>query len=96
MEPFFTNDAIVFGLLMLLLAAVFLTSSSDNPKWKKFYTYVPALLLCYFLPAFLHWPLGLIASEWFDPSFLEFLTSKNLALPEDGMSFGQIKFFLEK
>lgn len=95
MQPFFTNDAIVFGLLMLLLAGVFYTSNLEKPGWKKFYTYVPALLLCYFLPAILHWPLGLIASEWFDPSILEFLKGKNIALPSEGMSFGQIKYFLE-
>jgi uncharacterized membrane protein len=95
MQPFFTNDAIVFGLLMLLLAGVFYTSNLEKPGWKKFYTYVPALLLCYFLPAILHWPLGLIASEWFDPSILEFLKGKNITLPSEDMSFGQIKYFLE-
>jgi uncharacterized membrane protein len=95
MEPFFTNDAVVFGLLMILLAGIFYTSHLDKPSWKKFYTYVPALLLCYFLPAILHWPLGLVASEWFDPSFLEFLSSKNLVLPDSSMSFSEIKNFLE-
>ena len=93
MEPIFTNDAVVFGMLMVVLAAVFYTSHLETPGWKKFYTYVPALLLCYFLPALLHWPLGLIASEWFDPSLMEFLASKNLVLPEGTTSFGQIKFF---
>jgi len=95
MEPFFTNDAIVFGLLMLILAFVFYTSNSENDGWKKFYTYVPTLLLCYFLPALLHWPLGLVASEWFDPTFMEFLSQKGLTLPTENMSFGQIKYFLD-
>lgn len=95
MQPFFTNDAIVFGLLMLTLALVFYTASLESKGWKKFYTYVPTLLLCYFLPALLHWPLGLIASEWFDPSFVQFLSEKNIALPSEGMSFGEIKYFLE-
>ena len=95
MEPFFTNDAVVFGLLMLLLALVFHTSNLKSEGWQKFYKYVPTLLLCYFLPALLHWPLGLIASEWFDPSFMDFLSQKGLALPEDNMSFGQIKYFLD-
>lgn len=95
MEPFFTNDAVVFGLLMILLAGIFYTSNLDKPSWKKFYTFVPALLLCYFLPAILHWPLGLVASEWFDPSFLEFLSTKNLVLPDSSMSFSEIKNFLE-
>jgi uncharacterized membrane protein len=95
MQPYFTNDAIVFGLLMLTLAFVFYTSNLNHPKWKKFYTYVPTLLLCYFLPAILHWPLGLVATEWFDPSFLEFLSQKGLVLPSENMSFGQIKYFLD-
>jgi uncharacterized membrane protein len=63
MEPIFTNDAIVLGLLLIVLAFVFVTASSESPGWKKFYTYVPPLLLCYFLPALLHWPLGLISGE---------------------------------
>ena len=61
--PFFTNDAIVFGLLMLILGGVFVTSSSDRPFWKRFYTFVPPILLCYFLPALLYWPLGLIDGD---------------------------------
>ena len=48
-----TNDAVVLGLLMALLAFVFKTSSSDNPRLKKFYSIVPMLLLCYFLPSLL-------------------------------------------
>lgn len=46
-----SNDAVVLGLLMITLAFVFKTSSSDHTFWKKFYTYVPSLLLCYFIPA---------------------------------------------
>ena len=63
MEPFFTNDAIALGLLLIVLAFVFYTASSDIPFWKKLYTYVPPIVLCYFLPAFLAWPLGLISGE---------------------------------
>ena len=65
-QPFFTNDAITLGLLILVLALVFATSALEKPGWKKFYTYVPPLLLCYFLPALLHWPLNLIAPHWYD------------------------------
>ena len=75
MEPFFTNDAIVLGLLIIIVAAVFHTSSSSNPKWKKFYTYVPSILLCYFLPGLLNWPLGLISGE---DSNLYFVASRYL------------------
>jgi uncharacterized membrane protein len=48
-----TNDAIVLGLLMAVLGLVFYTSSRETPFWKKFYTFVPSLLLCYFLPSLL-------------------------------------------
>ena len=75
MHPVFTNDAIVLGLLMVALAAVFATSSSERPFWKKFYRYVPPLLLCYFLPALLNWPLGLISGE---DSNLYFVASRYL------------------
>ena len=61
MNPWFTNDAVVFGILICTLAVIFYTSQSAAPFWKKFYTYVPALLLCYFVPALLNWPLGLIS-----------------------------------
>ena len=63
MEPFFTNDAIVLGLLMLTLAFVFVTSSRTSGFWARFYRVVPPLLLCYFLPALLYWPLGLVSGE---------------------------------
>ena len=48
-----TNDAVVMGLLMLILAFIFKTSASNSPFWKKFYTFLPMLLLCYFLPSLL-------------------------------------------
>lgn len=63
MEPLITNDAIVLGVLIVVLALIFYTSSLETPFWKKFYTYIPALLLCYFIPALLNWPLGLISGE---------------------------------
>jgi uncharacterized membrane protein len=75
MEPLFTNDAIVLGLLMMVLALVFYTASLKTPFWKKFYRYIPPLLLCYFLPALLHWPLGLISGEG---SQLYFVASRYL------------------
>lgn len=63
MEPVFTSDAVVLGLLMIVLGLIFYTSSLKTPFWQKFYRFVPALLLCYFIPALLHWPLGLISGE---------------------------------
>jgi uncharacterized membrane protein len=61
-SPLLTNDAVVFGLLMATLAFVFATSASKHPFWVKFYTYVPTVLLCYFIPAVFN-SLGLISGE---------------------------------
>ena len=58
-----TNDAVVLGILLLVLAAVYYTSQKTSPFWKKFYTFIPAILLCYFIPALLNWPIGLISGE---------------------------------
>ncbi|WP_407354374.1 DUF819 domain-containing protein [Luteimonas sp. R10] len=60
--PLITNDAAVMGLLALTLGAVFWTASRTTGFWKKFYTYVPALLLCYLLPAIYN-SVGLIDGE---------------------------------
>ena len=57
-----TNDAVVLGLLLAILAFVFKTSSSDNPTLKKFYSIVPMLLLCYFLPSLLN-TFGIVDGE---------------------------------
>ncbi len=57
-----SNDAVVFGLLMATLAFVFATSASKSPFWIKFYTYVPTVLLCYFIPAVFN-SIGLISGE---------------------------------
>lgn len=46
-----TNDAAVLGLLAVTLGAVFWTVQSDHRVWRSFYKYVPALLLCYFIPS---------------------------------------------
>ncbi|MFT6865672.1 MAG: putative membrane protein [Cyclobacteriaceae bacterium] len=48
-----SNDAVILGFLMVILGFVFITSSSENKFWKKFYGVVPALLMCYFLPSLL-------------------------------------------
>jgi len=59
----FTKDAITFGILICILAAIFYTSSLQSSGWKKFYTFVPALLLCYFIPALFNYPFGIISGE---------------------------------
>ena len=73
-QPVFTNDAVVLGILMVILGFVFKTSHSDNPFWKKFYGIVPALLVCYFLPSVVS-TLGLISG---DVSNLYFVSSRYL------------------
>lgn len=49
-----TNDAVALGILATILGFVFYTSSSNHPFWQKFYRFIPALLLCYFLPSLLN------------------------------------------
>ncbi len=60
--PLLTNDAVVFGLLMAILAAIFATSASSRPFWRKFYGVVPTVLLCYFIPALFN-SFGFISGE---------------------------------
>ncbi|MEL6390459.1 MAG: DUF819 family protein [Bacteroidota bacterium] len=59
----FTNDAITLGILLIVLGTIMHTSRSRNRFFLRFYRFVPALVLCYFMPALLHWPIGLISSE---------------------------------
>ena len=66
------NDAIVLGLLVGALGLVFYTHSL--PRFKKFYTFAPALLMCYFIPAALN-SLGVVNGE---ESNLYFVASRYL------------------
>ncbi|MCA1802717.1 MAG: DUF819 family protein [Rhodothermaceae bacterium] len=72
--PLFTNDAVVLGILITILAVIFSTAASSHPFWKKFYTYVPALLLCYFVPSILN-SMGVISGS---ESNLYFVASRYL------------------
>ena len=58
----FTNDAIVFGILMISLGFVFFTESIKEGFWYKFYKVIPGLLMCYFIPAIFN-SLGIISSD---------------------------------
>jgi uncharacterized membrane protein len=69
-----TNDAVVLGILLVILALVFTTSQSKHPTLVRFYRYVPALLLCYFLPGLLG-SFGVISG---DSSKLYFVASRYL------------------
>ena len=73
-NPMFNNDAIVLGILMGILGFVFITSNSKHSFWIKFYKYVPALLLCYFIPSIFN-SLGVISG---DSSKLYFVASRYL------------------
>jgi uncharacterized membrane protein len=61
--PLFTNDAIVFGILMISLGFVFYTESKTSGFWHKFYKIVPGLFMAYFIPA-IFTTLGVISPEW--------------------------------
>jgi len=82
-EPLFTNDTIVFGLLMLALGFVFYTSSKETGFWAKFYKIVPALLMAYLIPAIFnssglisdsHSDLYFVASRYLLPASLVLMT----------------------
>jgi uncharacterized membrane protein len=69
-----TNDAVVLGLLLVTLGVIFYTANSDRPAFKKFYRYVPIILLCYFIPS-LYNTFGLVDAE---QSNLYFVASRYL------------------
>ena len=69
-----TNNAVVLGILLVILSIIFHTSSSNRPFWKKFYKYVPALVLCYFVPSLLN-SFGIVNGD--DPD-LYFVASRYL------------------
>lgn len=73
-EPLITDDTVVFGLLTLCLGFIFYTSSITTGFWKKFYSVVPAVLMCYLLPAILA-SSGFISDE---TSNLYFVASRYL------------------
>ena len=46
-----TNDIVVLGLIAATLGLIFWASSGPTPLLRRFFAVVPALLLCYFIPA---------------------------------------------
>lgn len=72
--PLFSNDAVVLGLLAATLGVIFWSSSVDRPAFRKFYTYVPVILLAYFVPS-LYNTFGLVDP---DQSRLYFVASRYL------------------
>lgn len=51
---FIQNEASVLGLLAVVLGVIFVTHASPHPFWRRFYTFIPAVLLCYFIPSLLN------------------------------------------
>lgn len=72
--PLITNDAVVLGLLLVILALIFYTSNLKTKGWKRFYTYIPSVLLCYFVPSVFN-TLNIISGE---TSNLYFVASRYL------------------
>ena len=60
--PMISNDIVVFGLIAATLGMIFWLASGPTPFWKKFFAWIPALLLCYFVPAIYN-TAGLIDGE---------------------------------
>jgi uncharacterized membrane protein len=52
-EALITDDKVVFGILVMILAIIFYTSGLEHKNWKRLYTVIPALFLCYMIPAVL-------------------------------------------
>lgn len=81
--PLFTNDAVVLGILMLSIGLIFYTSGIKSGFWNKFYKIVPALLMCYLVPAIFNSlniisdstsNLYFVASRYFLPASLVLMT----------------------
>ena len=87
-----TNDAVVLGLLLTTLGIIFYTSSSALPFWKKLYSVVPSLLLCYFIPSIYN-SFGLIdgnESQLY-PIISRYILPVSLVLLTISIDFGALK-----
>jgi uncharacterized membrane protein len=90
--PLITNDAVVLGLLLLILSFVFYTSSSQSKGWRRFYTIFPTVLLCYFLPSLLN-SFGIVDGEKSQlyPVISKYLLPVSLVLLTIGVDFKGLK-----
>ena len=84
--PIFTNDAVVFGILIGLLLAIF--KAAESSTFSGFFKVIPALLLCYFLPSVFS-TLGIISPKWID------MSAAITALGESGCDISGITNFKE-
>lgn len=55
-----SSDVVVFGLLAVILAVILHTANS--PRFRRFYSIVPVVLMCYLIPSLLN-TFGIISSE---------------------------------
>ena len=77
------SDVVTAGLLFVILGLVFYTSSLKSRFWQKHYSFIPSILLCYFIPGLLN-TAGIIpgktsglyevASNYFLPASLVLMT----------------------
>jgi uncharacterized membrane protein len=90
-RPMIVRDEIVFGLLALVLAFIFFTAHKETLFWKKFYMVIPALLLCYVIPAILVL-FGLISPEYSNLYYMarDYLLPAALILMTLGIDFKAI------
>ena len=90
--PVFSDDRIVFGILAIVLAFIFYTSSRSSQGWQKFYRIVPALLLCYLIPALLEFA-GIISKDHSSlyPMARDYLLPAALILMTIGIDFKGIR-----
>ena len=86
MAPLFTNDAVVLGILIVVLALIF----SAEKRYPAVFRVVPSLLLCYFIPALLNEPLGLIAPHWYEAGIWDALQQAGIQVPQ-GSSYTEIQ-----
>lgn len=82
--PWITNDAVVFGLLMILLGLIF--RATEIQRFSGFFKVIPALLLCYFLPS-LFSTFGVISPKWVD------MSAAIAALTDNGFDMSGISSF---
>lgn len=71
-SPLIKNDAVVLGLLILILGSIFYSESLSS--FQGFYKIIPGLLLCYFIPAIFN-SVNIISGEY---SKLYFVASRYL------------------
>ncbi len=97
------NDAVVLGMLAGILGLVFYTEASRHPFWRRFYTFVPGLLLCFLLPSLLssfgivdpsRSSINFVASRYLLPATLVLLTISVDLKAILGLGFKALAMFL--